>query len=133
MTSADPFDSPRAVLDHIVATFGRDFEVWKQVLDFPFVLIGGDSRFEVHHDTTEEDFPWFPQLRRQGFDRLQLDRSSIRLVTESTALVDASYRRLRTDGSVLDEVGGLYVCRCVAGGWRAAAAIGHPYDEPIVT
>lgn len=68
----------------------------------------------------------FASLAREGFDRTTADRVEIRVLDEILALVDAVFTRRRADGSVLERVASLYVCRPVDGAWRVGALIPHP-------
>lgn len=76
--------------------------------------------------------PLFTTLADQGFDRSVAERVLTRQLGDDVSLVDATFVRRRSDGSALERVATLYVCRRTNSGWRIVALIPHPPDSPAL-
>jgi hypothetical protein len=64
-------------------------------------------------------------LIADGYVRSEMPHPSICVLNESTATVSGRYIRYRKDGSVMGELGGIYIFTKTTGGWRIVALINH--------
>ena len=123
---------PRDVIARIERAFGRDVDAWLACFDEPLVFVGPDDTVTI--ETRDAARPWFESnfeaLRAAGFESTGADEIRVRPMGEGMALVDAHFTRRRSDGSVLERLAALYVCRRPDDGteWRVAALVRHGED-----
>lgn len=120
----------RALLGRIESTFGTDLEAWLACFARPVVFVTPMATLTFADDASAaaQFRPMFDALRRRGFHSTKADSVVTRRLGEAVALVDAAFTRRRADGSVLERVGALYVCRRSETGWTVAALVGHDAD-----
>src|SRR5689334_9342389 len=120
----------RALIGQIETTFGRDLEGWLACFARPVVFVTPVVTLTLADDAAaERQFrPMFDELRTLGFHSTAADSVVIRHIGDAVALVDAAFTRRRADGSELERVGALYVCRRSDNGWSVAALVAHPAD-----
>jgi len=129
----DEHRGPREVVARIERTFGRDLDAWLECFDEPMVVVGPDRTMSF--ETRAAARPFFERtydaLRAAGFDATTADDVSVRTIDDGVALVDARFTRRRADGSEMERLGALYVCRRRAGTpdeWGVAVLVRHPHE-----
>lgn len=120
----------RSLIGRIEATFGVDLEAWLTCFARPMVVVTPIGTLSLADDAAAEaQFrPMFDALAGRGFHSTTADTVVVRSIGDDIALVDATFTRRRADGSELERVGALYVCRRAGDEWVAATLIGHPAD-----
>jgi hypothetical protein len=131
VTANDDDAELRALIGRIEVTFGADIDAWLQCFARPMVVVSPVGTFTFADDNAaKRQFqPMFDALAARGFASTTADTVVVRSIADDIALVDASFTRRHVDGSVLERVGALYVCRRDGGRWVAATLIGHPADR----
>ncbi|HZT66938.1 MAG TPA: hypothetical protein VFA11_14210 [Acidimicrobiales bacterium] len=120
----------RSVIAGIEEWFGRDLDLFLNGWDAPVTVVGAAGTM-VLADRAQAGAMFgalFSSLAEKGFERTTADTVRTRRLGDDLALVDAAFTRRRSDGSTLERVGALYVCRRVAGAWKIVALIPHPPD-----
>jgi hypothetical protein len=130
MTNESDDAALRALIGRIEATFGVDLHAWLANFARPVVFVTPVGTLTLADDAAAEaQFrPMFEGLVARGFQSTTADSVVIRPIGQDLALVDAAFTRRHVDGSVLERVAALYVCRRTADDWIVAALIGHPAD-----
>ena len=119
---------PRDVITEIERTFGRDMQAWLACFDEPMVLItaGGTMTFPTHADAAAFFTPQWEALRAAGFHETVAGAVTVQELADEVALVDAHFTRRRADGSEMEQLDALYVCRRKGDdGWAVAALVRH--------
>lgn len=103
-------------VQHLIATvaesFGTSIDEWLECFADPFVLAAPVSTVVLEHEAARGMFEQVrSQLRDRGFDRSALRSVDIMMLGDDMAFADASFERLRSDGSVLEPVQAGYLCR----------------------
>ena len=125
--TTDDTGALRELVATIERTFGRDVDEWLTVFDTPFVVVAESTMVLPSGDAAREQFAAvFAALVGRGFVSTEADDVEVRVVSDDLAFVDASFTRRRADGSELERVATLYVCRRRPSGWRVGALIPHP-------
>jgi hypothetical protein len=121
----------RGLIGRIETTFGVDIDGWLTCFARPMVIVTpmGTLTFADDVAARAQLQPMFDALAARGFASTTADDVVVRSIADDIALVDASFTRRRTDGSVLERVAALYVCRREGDRWVAATLIGHPADR----
>src|SRR5690349_6645703 len=134
MTSESDELALRAIISRIEATFGVDLHAWLANFARPVVFVTPVATLTLADDVAAEaQFgPMFEALRARGFGATTADSVVVRPLGDDVALVDAAFTRRHVDGSVLERVGALYVCRRTGDDWIVAALIGHPAEVPAL-
>jgi hypothetical protein len=70
-------------------------------------------------------------LIADGYSRSEMPNPSICVLNESTATVSGRYIRYRKDGSVMAQLGGIYIFTKAAGSWRIVALINHEPNKVL--
>ena len=70
-------------------------------------------------------------LAAQGYDHSELPNPSIYTPNPGTTIVSGLFRRYRTDGSILAELGQTYIYAKTDEGWKIHATIAHGPDTVI--
>lgn len=124
----------RALIARIEETFGRDIDAWLDCFDVPFAVVGAAATVTFPDRETARTFfgRLYDALADRGFASTGADAVRMRVVTDDLALVDADFTRRRADGSELERLATLYVCRRGDAGWRVAALISHPPGAPAL-
>jgi ketosteroid isomerase-like protein len=127
---ADAAGEARALIGRIEATFGRDLPGWLACFAEPFVLVAGGAPVVVpDHEAGAARFgPLFESLRAAGFASTEATSVEVDVLDGDVATVDASFRRLRADGTVMEELAAFYVChrsRGKGGGWAVTVLVPH--------
>ena len=120
----------RELIGRIESTFGVDMDGWLGCFASPMVLVtpaGTLSMPDVAAARAQFE-PMWSALADRGFHATVADTVVVRLVGDDLALVDAAFTRRRADGSELERVGALYVCRRTGDGWIVATLISHPAE-----
>ena len=126
MTTEDG-EALRELIATIERTFGRDVDKWLAVFDIPFVVVAESTMVLPSADAARDRFAaMFAALVGRGFASTEADDVEVRVVSDDLAFVDATFTRRRADGSELERVASLYVCRRRLNGWRVGALIPHP-------
>lgn len=120
----------RALIGRIETTFGIDIMAWLSCFARPVVFVTRMGTLTLADDAaaTAQFQPMFDGLAGRGFHSTKADSVVIRHIGDDMALVDAAFTRRRADGSKLERVGALYVCRRTEDDWIVAALIGHPAE-----
>ncbi len=120
----------RALIGRIEATFGVDLHRWLACFARPVVFVAPTGTLSLADDAAAEaQFrPMFSALAERGFHSTKADSVVVRIIGDELALVDAAFTRRREDGSELERVGALYVCRRTDDAWIVAALIAHPAE-----
>ena len=120
----------RALIARIESTFGVDLAAWLACFARPVVFVTPMATLVLPDDAAAEaQFrPMFDALTARGFHSTVADSVVIRSIGDDLALVDAAFTRRRADGSSLERVGALYVCRRLDDGWTVATLIAHPAE-----
>ena len=80
----------------------------------------------------EDDFQTsFTGLEAQDYDRSETQYMNICVLNPTGAILSAVYTRYRTDGSILQELGGTYMFAKFEEGWRILAVISHSSEKVI--
>ena len=101
----DSTSAIHAVLKTVGQAFSAlDFDQWIACFHAPRTVIFPDRIFtSASNDETRALFqPFFDKLRSKGFTRTQLDRCSIRMLTETTAIADTLWTRFGENDVVLE-------------------------------
>ncbi len=130
MTTDDDDAALRHLIARIESTFGLDLPAWLACFARPIVFVTPMATLTLADDAdAEAQFrPMFESLASRGFHSTKADTVIIRRIDDDIALVDAAFTRRRADGSVLERVGALYVCRRSADGWTVATLVAHPAE-----
>ena len=122
--------SLRALIARIESTFGVDLEGWLGCFARPLIFVTPMATLVLPDDdaATGQFRPMFDALAARGFHSTVADSVVIRSIGDQLALVDAAFTRRRADGSELERVGALYVCRRVDDGWTVATLIARPAE-----
>ena len=118
----------REIIARIEATFGRDMDGWLACFDEPMVLVSaeGTMTFPTHVETRAFFTAQWDALRAAGFATTHADAVSVSPLGDDMALVDAHFTRRRADGSEMEQLDALYVCRRKGGdGWTVATLVRH--------
>lgn len=129
--TTDPDDAAlRDLITRIEATFGLDLRAWLDCFARPVVFVTPVATLTLADDeaAVAQFRPMFDDLAARGFRSTTADTVVIRRIDLDVALVDAAFTRRRVDGSVLERVGALYVCRRSGEVWKVAALVAHPAD-----
>ena len=120
-------NEPQDVITEIERTFGQDMDAWLACFDVPMVLIAptGTMAFATHADAAAFFAPQWDALRAAGFHETVAGDVSVQRLADDVALVDAHFTRRRADGSEMEQLDALYVCRRKGDGWRVAALVRH--------
>jgi hypothetical protein len=125
--TTDDTEALRALIATIERTFGHDVDEWLTVFDTPFVVVAESTMVLPSADVARERFgAMFAALVGRSFASTKADDVEVRVVADDLALVDATFTRRRADGSELERLATLYVCRRRPDGWRVGALIPHP-------
>lgn len=125
--TTDDAEPLRDLIGTIARTFGRDVDAWLTVFDVPFVVVAESTMVLPSADVARERFAaMFAALVGRGFASTEADDVEVRIVSDDLAFVDATFTRRRADGSELERVASLYVCRRRPEGWRVGALVPHP-------
>jgi hypothetical protein len=123
----------RDVITRIERTFGRDLDAWLSCFDEPMVVVGADATaaFETRDAARSFFGRTFDALREAGFATTTADRVTVQPIDDTLALVDARFTRRRADGSEMERLGALYLCRRRAGTeeWGVAVLTRRPYAD----
>jgi hypothetical protein len=121
----------RALIGRIEATFGVDIDTWLTCFARPMVVVTpmGTLTFADDAAAKAQFQPMFDALAGRGFASTTADTVAVRPIADDIALIDATFTRRHVDGSVLERLGALYVCRREGEGWVAATLIGHPAER----
>jgi hypothetical protein len=127
-------DDLRALIARIEATFGSDIDAWLGCFDAPMVVVRAEGTVTFPDRAAARGFfdRMYEALAARGFASTEADAVRIRVVTGDLALVDADFTRRRADGSELERIGALYLCRRSPDGWRVATLISRPPDAPAI-
>jgi hypothetical protein len=103
---------------------------WLQCFARPMVAVTPMGTLTLADDAAAKaQFqPMWDALAARGFASTKADSIDVRAIGPDLALIDASFTRRRADGSELERVGALYVCRRDGQRWVAATLIGHPAE-----
>ena len=125
--TTDDSQALRELIATIERTFGRDVDEWLTVFDIPFVVVAESTMVLPSADVARERFAAvFTAVVGRGFASTVADDVEVRVVSDDLAFVDATFTRRRADGTELERVASLYVCRRRPDGWRVGALIPHP-------
>jgi ketosteroid isomerase-like protein len=118
---------PRDVITGIERTFGRDMDAWLACFDEPMVLLTarGTLTFATRADATAFFAPQWEALRAAGFHETVAGAVSVQPLGDDLAIVDAHFTRRRADGTEMEQLDALYVCRRKGDRWVAAALVPH--------
>jgi len=135
VTTAADEAALRAFIGRIEATFGVDLDSWMACFARPMVVVAPAGTLTLADDAAvaARFRPIFDALAERGFASTTADEVSSRVIDQDLALVDASFTRRRADGSELERVAALYVCRRVDDGWIAATLIGPAPEMRALT
>jgi hypothetical protein len=135
VTTASDEAGLRALIGRIEATFGVDLDGWMACFARPMVVVTPIGTLTLADDAAvaERFGPIFDALVERGFASTTADEVTSHVLDADLALVDASFTRRRADGSELERVAALYVCRRVDDGWIVATLIGHPPETRALT
>ena len=70
-------------------------------------------------------------LIADGYVRSEMPNASICVLNETTATVSGRYIRYRKDGSIIGNLGGIYIFTKTTGSWRIVALINHEPDKVL--
>jgi hypothetical protein len=131
VVDADDEAGLRALIGRIEATFGVDIDAWAACFARPMVVVTPRGTLSLADDAAvvAQFRPMWDALAGRGFQSTAADSIDVRVLADDLALVDASFTRRHVDGSVLERVAALYVCRRDGDHWVAATLIGHPADR----
>jgi ketosteroid isomerase-like protein len=118
----------RGIIARIEATFGRDMDAWLACFDEPMVFVSapGTMTFPSHADARAFFTGQWDALRSAGFASTHADAISVSALGDDIALVDAHFTRRRADGTEMEQLDALYVCRRKGDdGWIVAALVRH--------
>jgi hypothetical protein len=117
----------REIIARIELTFGSDIDAWLSCFDEPMVLVApaGTMTFVDHATARVHFLRVFEALRAAGFDSTTADRVDVRMLDDDIALVDARFTRRRADGSEMEKLAALYVCRRRDDAWLVATLVRH--------
>ena len=118
----------RDIIARIEASFGRDMDAWLACFDEPmvFVLAAGTMTFPSHVEARALFTGQWEALREAGFASTHADSVSVSSLGDDMALVDAHFTRRHADGSEMEQLDALYVCRRKGDdGWTVAALVRH--------
>ena len=120
----------RALIGRIEATFGVDMDAWLACFARPMVVVTPVGTLSLADDAAAaaQFQPMWDALAARGFASTTADDVVVRSIGDGMALVDATFTRRHVDGSVLERIGALYVCRRDGDTWSVATLIGHPAD-----
>ena len=118
----------RDLIGRIEASFGRDLHEWLSCFARPMILVTPAATLSLPDDAAADaQFrPMFDDLAARGFESTRADSVTIRQIDDDLALVDAVFTRQRSDGSLLERVGALYICRRTDHEWIVATLVAHP-------
>ena len=118
----------RDLIGRIEASFGRDLHAWLTCFSRPMVLVTSTGTLSLPDDAAAlaQFRPMFDDLAARGFESTRADTVTIRQLDDDLALVDAVFTRQRSDGSILERVGALYICRRTDHEWIVATLVAHP-------
>jgi hypothetical protein len=123
----------REVVATIERTFGRDVDEWLTVFEIPFIVVGDSTLVLASTDEARDRFgAMFTALVARGFASTEADDVEVRVVSADLAFVDATFTRRRADGSELERIATVYVCRRRAEGWRVGALVPHPAGTRVL-
>ena len=118
----------RGIIARIEETFGRDMDRWLSCFDEPMVFVSapGTMTFPSHVEASAFFSKQWDALRTAGFASTHADAVTVSPLGDDIALVDAHFTRRRADGSEMEQLDALYVCRKKGDdGWTVAALVRH--------
>jgi hypothetical protein len=75
--------------------------------------------------------PFVANLEKQGWDRSEMPKPSICVLTTTSAIASGEFVRYRKDGSVMSRLGTAYVFSKGDDGWRVVAMLSHDPAKPL--
>lgn len=104
----------------------RDFSGMAALFTEPTVSIGPDWPTVIADNSARPESleTRFERLETEGFDHTEIEAVDVQLADENTARAYLrSVRRLRRDGSPIDELDALYILSRIDGDWRLSVAM----------
>jgi hypothetical protein len=125
----------KAAFDQYYAWFsdGRSDLVAERAYQAPSLFLspaGPDVRLSSDAVRARFDAVLKP-LIADGYGRSEMPNPSICVLNENTATVSGRYIRYRKDGSVMGELGGIYIFTKTTGSWRIVALINHDPSKAL--
>jgi ketosteroid isomerase-like protein len=127
-------DDLRALIARIEATFGRDIDAWLACFEEPVVVVAPQGTMTFADRAAAREFfgRMYDGLAARGFSSTGADDVRVRVVGDDIGFVDAEFTRRRADGSELERVAAIYVCRRSGDGWRVATLVSRPPDARLL-
>ena len=127
---AQAFDAERAAIQkmydrYVQAFIKQDYAVLRDSVHAPFVVSAGGAlqSFGTVDAVVEHYRKQRGALEQRGYNDAKITAFRITALTPESALINASFRRFKKDGSVLEEGASVYpVCKS-AGAWKLCGAM----------
>lgn len=113
------------------AFIGQDYEGIRDCIEEPFIVF---ARGQVTSFETADAVVSFFRRQRQaleqrGYLRAEILKSQLTLLSAERALIHKSYRRYKTDGSILEDGASLYPVSKTSRGWRLRGVIPQDFKH----
>ena len=129
---AQTFDADKAAIQKMYDRYAQafikqDYTALRENVQAPFVIAAGGSLQSLGTvDAVVEHYrKQRGALEQRGYGDAKITALKITALKADTALINASYRRFKKDGSVLEEGAAIYpVCKS-SGAWKLCGAMGQ--------
>jgi hypothetical protein len=122
-------------VNQVIADYYRDFSTLNiqailRYFNEPSLLVGPQGVVSIpNHAALVGVFgPVMEGLRAKGYGRSELEKSYVKPLSSSIAIVGGVAVRYKTDGQQLERVGVTYVLHKTESGWKFATVILHDPD-----
>lgn len=121
--------SIREMLNRYSAAFrAKDYVTLAAVCDVPFIRVRQANQSIASSDELIADFrATRDALDSRGYDRSEDGEPRVIALAADSAMVNRSYRRLRADGSVLEERAVFYLVGKRGGSWKLTGTIAQDH------
>ena len=109
-----------------VAWNARDFEKMASLFSEPATYIGPEGNLHIPNKAAliSKLRKQFVDLEDEGFDHTEIGEVVVTICNEYAALAELkNLRRLKSDGSEIAAIDGLYICVLEEGSWRLSVAM----------
>lgn len=112
---------------YVTAFIKQDYTALRDSVQAPFVVSAGGALQSLGSVDAVEDHYRKQRgaLEKRGYNDAKITAMRITALTPDSALINASYRRFKKDGSVLEEGAAVYpVCKS-SGAWKLCGVMGQ--------
>ncbi|MBW2218985.1 MAG: hypothetical protein JRF40_05785 [Deltaproteobacteria bacterium] len=126
----------RDVMKDVLATFSQlDIAAWLQCFHFPFQIVSSEGIFAPSSKAEGQKMmePFVDSLRAKGFKRTQLEKCSVKLLSNTTAIASIVFSRFYGEDNVIEQLGGTYFFFKADNLWRVTMVTTHSPDVMVIS